>query len=569
MSRADEQKELEALLQRIADEAIEPCAGERLEQLLTGDPVRQRFYFDYLAAHVGLENEGRLRAKTAALAAAGQSVASRGGDVLKSDPSVAASVFAVSAIEEGRSAAFLATQRAMQSRWISLAIAASVLLSIGIGVVRVGGFSRGTVRFDPESPATVVAVSSVEWGSALRLAAGETLRTEEKYELLAGAVELRMGSGAQIVLEAPVTWRLAGSNEFKLLNGAVAARVPRSAIGFVVESGSCRVVDLGTEFGVRQTASGDTQVRVFDGLVRVEAGRRKARVAAGNAVVVDPAGEVRQEKANQIAFLRPTAFGRQQRELSGATELAERSDLLSSPDLLLWCDMAPGASGKVVTNLAPAGPPHLTLTHSDPGAAFVADRFGGRTAVEFVEPGDHIALDIPGDFDQITLAAWVRFDTSPDTPTARWRGLLMSENWDALGQLHWGRKGRGLYASYPVDAGQSGRSSTPMTLASFNGMLTPGWRFVVTVIDNRRGQAAHFIDGELIEAFGTPKSAPRLRLDRCAIGGRSMEQRSAERDAVLGGRVDELFVWSRALNQGEVAELYRVTRSRDAKRGAG
>ena len=67
-----------------------------------------------------------------------------------------------------------------------------------------------------------------------------------------------------------------------LLSGIITATIPTSAIGFVVDTDTARVVDLGTAFGVSVGTDGTTDVCVFEGEVSV---RRKGSTASKPALV--------------------------------------------------------------------------------------------------------------------------------------------------------------------------------------------------------------------------------------------------------------------------------------------
>jgi hypothetical protein len=83
-------------------------------------------------------------------------------------------------------------------------------------------------------------------------------------------------------------------------SGKLTARVENRA-GFVVDTPSARILDLGTEFGVGVGSAGDTRVAVYDGQVRVEgnqdqgarASERARVIGAGRAAYVDSGGALR------------------------------------------------------------------------------------------------------------------------------------------------------------------------------------------------------------------------------------------------------------------------------------
>jgi hypothetical protein len=109
-----------------------------------------------------------------------------------------------------------------------------------------------------------------------------------------GLAEFRFQSGVRVVLEGPARLELLSGTSARLHRGKLAARVSGTT-GFEVLSPRGKVIDLGTEFGVSVSDSGDTDVHVFEGRVEVvPAGAgaavsltqaQTARLAAGSVTV--------------------------------------------------------------------------------------------------------------------------------------------------------------------------------------------------------------------------------------------------------------------------------------------
>lgn len=125
------------------------------------------------------------------------------------------------------------------------------------------------------------------------LAAGESLVLES------GFAELRFDSGAVLLLTGPAEVVPLADGRCRLIAGELTARVPKQAVGFVVDTPRLSIVDLGTEFGARVATDGETQVEVFDGAVTVEqiaveqldgASTEPIRLQAGQAVRLPAAG---------------------------------------------------------------------------------------------------------------------------------------------------------------------------------------------------------------------------------------------------------------------------------------
>lgn len=116
------------------------------------------------------------------------------------------------------------------------------------------------------------------------------------YDLREGAVQMDLGRGASLLLEAPCQVELTSAGEVILQGGRLAAVVPPQARGFRVRTRTAVITDLGTEFGVITHPDGSTEAHVLEGRIRValdpnESGRPASLVVnEGQATEVDAAG---------------------------------------------------------------------------------------------------------------------------------------------------------------------------------------------------------------------------------------------------------------------------------------
>lgn len=121
----------------------------------------------------------------------------------------------------------------------------------------------------PASVATLVKAQSCKWGnSALPTLEGSTL-VPGTLELVEGMATLRFKSGAEVVMEAPVSLEIVSAMEAKVKRGTIVAEVPPSAKGFTIQTPETTVVDFGTKFGVSAGDDGKCLVHVLEGLVEV------------------------------------------------------------------------------------------------------------------------------------------------------------------------------------------------------------------------------------------------------------------------------------------------------------
>ncbi|ARN56545.1 FecR family protein [Sedimentisphaera salicampi] len=80
-----------------------------------------------------------------------------------------------------------------------------------------------------------------------------------------GFVEIDLRSGVHLTIESPASFEVISDDQIELKYGNIYASVPKEAVGFQVTTENSKIIDLGTEFGVSQEISGDTEVHVSKG----------------------------------------------------------------------------------------------------------------------------------------------------------------------------------------------------------------------------------------------------------------------------------------------------------------
>lgn len=120
------------------------------------------------------------------------------------------------------------------------------------------------------SAAYIVVISQVvgSYDDGIAIRAGQQV-VSGQLNLDRGLVRLEFFSDATVVVEGPATVDLVDEMRVVLLRGVVTTRIPESAIDFVVDTHTARVVDLGTAFGAAVADDGTTDVVVFEGDVSV------------------------------------------------------------------------------------------------------------------------------------------------------------------------------------------------------------------------------------------------------------------------------------------------------------
>jgi NPCBM/NEW2 domain/FecR protein len=179
------------------------------------------------------------------------------------------------------------------------AIAAAIVLSFWLVRYLV------SPRFSPQTVASVIDVSSAQWGEfepSHRI--GNGINAGQHLVLDSGCVELLFSSGCRAIIEGPADFTATSAKELELRQGKISATMQGG--GFVVTTPTGVVTDLGTQFGVGVAEDGGTEVDVFVGRVAVAPrlsstgskplilSRGEAAQISKDAMVVDSAGAISQ-----------------------------------------------------------------------------------------------------------------------------------------------------------------------------------------------------------------------------------------------------------------------------------
>ncbi|YCM46076.1 LamG-like jellyroll fold domain-containing protein [Verrucomicrobiaceae bacterium 227] len=149
-------------------------------------------------------------------------------------------------------------RRLRVTRWVS-GIAAAAVLALALVWLMFPARQNSVVE--------ILRVEATDWEpERASIEVGERIRFER------GLVELKFLSGVAIVLEAPADFEITGSNSGFLHQGKLVAEVnDETAHGFMIDSPSGRLVDLGTRFAVEVGNAGEMEVHVIEGEVDVTA----------------------------------------------------------------------------------------------------------------------------------------------------------------------------------------------------------------------------------------------------------------------------------------------------------
>ena len=257
---SDDNRSLTVLIQEMLDGALDDDQRVDLMNRVESDDAARKMYLDQIATHTALQ---------AVLA-----------DCLPQSVGVSKAVDA-----EKRSTVVL------KSRWSAVAaiasIAATIMLVCGIGYLWIESQNPPIAQSvdTPHVALITQAVGAYDGDVAIR--SGQQVMSGQ-LSLDRGLVRLDFVNGASLAIEGPAKIEIIDEMRVVLLRGVVTARISELAIGFVVDTKTAHVVDLGTAFGVSVGDDGTTDVCVFEGEVSVNKkdseSSQPTRVREGHAV---------------------------------------------------------------------------------------------------------------------------------------------------------------------------------------------------------------------------------------------------------------------------------------------
>jgi hypothetical protein len=415
---------------------------------------------------------------------------------------------------------------------------------------------RFTTRNGVTSTAVAMLTRAVDarWGQDTQpLRVGSALEPG-RLRLDAGLAQVVFYSGARVVMEGPTELQLVSPTEAVCPAGRLLAEVPQPARGFRLKTAQLNVVDLGTAFGIDATR-GRTEVHVFKGKVEFSAGAAaKQSLDEGRAAVVQGSAPPRLMAANVEAFT--AMFDLQQRSLASEAIRYDQWRVASArlnqdPSLVVHLDLENlNDSDWTLRNAAEKNRsvPDATIV----GCRRAEGRWPEKQALEFQSVNDRVRLAVPGDFDSLTLLAWVRIKGLD----RQFNSLFMCDGFEP-GAIHWLIRNDGVLSLTVKGPGsrnfQIMASPPVLTLDKF-GM----WTHLAVVLDGKTRQLVHYVNGYPV-ARHKVRLGPPYRLGSTELG--NWNARGGPNPAPslirnLSASLDEFELFSRALSEAEVHKLY-------------
>ena len=435
-----------------------------------------------------------------------------------------------------------------------LALAACLLLTA------TGVWSLWFTRPAPQNPATSTAVAMLtraveaRWSQSTGPRRIGSALEPGWLRLESGLAQVVFYSGARVVIEGPAELQLVSPTEAVCPTGRLLAEVPQPARGFRLKTDQLNVVDLGTAFGVDATC-GRTEVHVFKGQVEVfSTTMAKQTLGEGQAAAVLGTTPPRLMAASAAAFT--AMFDFQQRSLASEAFRYEQWQLASArlnqdPSLVVRLDFE-NLSGTDWTLRNAAERDHAVSDATVVGCQRAEGRWREKQALEFQSVNDRVRLAIPGDFEAMTLSAWVCVKGLD----RQFNSLFMCDGFEP-GTIHWLIRHDGVLG-LTVFGPHAGNLQIVVSPPVVTLDQLGRWLHLAVVVDGEAGQVVHYVNGSLV-ARQALRLGPPFRLGPAELGNWNAKSGPHPAPALirnLSGALDEFALFSRALSDVEVRDLH-------------
>lgn len=450
---------------------------------------------------------------------------------------------------------FLPQPRRVPARKLTWVVALAACLAI---------FAIGWWRFRPMPPterlgATSKAVAMLDravdeqWNQS-----GEAPRLGAPLEpgwlrLNSGLVQIVFYSGARIVIEGPAELQVISPNEAFCRSGRLTADVPPQAGGFRIRTPQLNLTDVGTVLGlgVREHR---TELHLFKGTAYFElaGGTVKQSLQEGRAAIVESPHPLRLSAADRAAFA--SLFNLQVKSVAAEARRcnqwrAASVRLSRDPSLLVHFAFEHETDWRLPN----------TSSHSSTlpdgaivGSQWIEGRWSHKRALEFRNVNDRVRLSVPGEFEALTVAAWVRVQGLD----RKLNSLFMSDGFDP-GTIHWLIRNDGVLGltviGHETNQFQICASKPVLTLDQF-GM----WLHLAVVLDGNSRRVVHYVNGLPVDENAL-KIKPPFRVGAAELGNWNTRGFPREDPFMIrnfSGAIDEFCLFNRALKRDEIGALY-------------
>lgn len=529
MNEKDRLRRVTALCSALLDETLSEEDKVELNSLLKGDPLACERFLELTQMHLDLEE---------AFADLAEPI--WGNNVLP---------FRSARVRQD-------SKRSWPVRWLGL-VAACV--AVGGAVIlwqpHQDITSESTLSRDLSNPGGVAvlsrAVDAVWAQGGPHPLEGDVLGADT-WALESGLLQIEFFAGATVIVQGPASFALVSPTHMISHEGRYRTFVPELAKGFTIATPDYLAVDLGTEFALAVGADGKSEVHVIEGEVRLDRpdGKTLENLGAGRGLAAE-SGVFHKRTGGGSDFVNREQILQLAQADSGVRFRAwqeSRDALAADPTTLVLFDFeAQKPWDRQLKNRGRNAIPGGAII----GAQWAQGRWPGKGALEFKRISDRVRLSVDGEFESLTLAAWIRVEGLD-----QWLSSILLTDGFEPGEVHWQLSEQG-----EMMLGISGTSPLNTTSSVIIGPQDLGrWIHLVTTIDTEKATVTHYRDGQevgrqVVSGMGS------LRLGDAELGN-WQAQGASHPLRNLNGRVDEFMILNRVLSVSEITEMHRTGANR-------
>ncbi|MEM8954630.1 MAG: LamG-like jellyroll fold domain-containing protein [Verrucomicrobiota bacterium] len=453
-------------------------------------------------------------------------------------------------------------------KWLALAALLAVLAIPSIFLLKEENSSTESqnTMAATKGVAVITAEAEAVWSGENANSISEGVALEPGMLTLSkGLAQIDFFGGASISLLGPAQIELVSRDAAILHQGKIRADVPPAARGFEIRTNDVLLEDLGTSFGLSAgTDDSKAGLIVFDGEVRAT-GRDGSPILfnGGEAARLEEGAIIRDRSDHLGEFPDITdviAGSGTHDEVRYAAWREASLDRRRDDRLIAYFDFEGlTAATRRLRNQALHGM-GSELDGGIVGARVAEGRWGQKTALDFRSEGDRVRFDIPGDYDAITLYAWVRIDALDRHLNSLFLTDFFDEN-----EIHWqlSNEGHMHFAVSPMGAVDIPEHNRRFFSKKFWDPSQSGqWLLLAVTAEKGVGTVKFYVNGEPIEiSDGTQmhKPLPAMRFGEVDLGNWS-EPIWERAIRTLNGRIDEFAIYSVALPADEIKMIYEEGR---------
>jgi|GEM_PF-1022199 len=364
-----------------------------------------------------------------------------------------------------------------------------------------------------------------------------------------GLLKLDFFNGAHIVIAGPCDFEIISHDRIFCKDGKLTAIVPTQTKGFRIETPHVANIYQGADIGM-SVHSDRTDMHVFNGHVELPAfSERKLSKGTGASFSTDKLLETFPADPSQFVMI-------EEIERLYAAAIAHKKTIWQQfkerfnrdPDLLLRFDFNEIQAVPIPMMMNRARATQIT-SGVIVGCQPTAGRWPGESALAFQNQLDRIRVEVPGEFQSLTISTWICVHSLPRQSA----GLMMTEG-TGPNQLHWQ-----IMETGAIRLSMSGSDlRTPPVKIDSPQVLTPNllgqWLLLTVVINQETQCVTHFLNGQAISSHAL-KIPSALRIGVVDLGNWTNPVRDTPFHNLCGA-INEFTIHRRACSEAEIRTIY-------------